>query len=545
MKKSDFSTGAKTTPISQIFLGNQARNIAGSAWLSALSPVQPIAPAGTPVRQYDIQPGANLNWQPGEQDGNGQFQILRQVADNWDMLRLVIETVKDRICNTPWEIRLKHTDPSEQKRSLKERNSEDPRVTALNTFFQCPDGFHSWAQWLRMSLEDMIVLDAATLYFQRDIQGKIAAIRPIDGATINRVITDQGFTPLPPATAYQQVLQGMPAINLTANDILYPMHNPRTGKRYGYGAVEQMLITISIGLRRQRFQLAYYTEGNMPEGLCFMPPSVPIDKVKEVQDWFDTMMAGDVGRRRRLQFLPGLGDGKASPNVIFPKEVLLKDEMDEWLFKIICYNLGVSPQNMVKQMNRASAQQSQENSEEEGLEPKLNWITGWINQIIQLYMGYDDIEFSYKTRQETDALKQAQIDDIYVQNGTITREEVRENLGRDKTNIPNMARPGVISPSGFIGVDQDAPDPATLMSGAGITGEEEQDTPPDPKAKPGKIAKSKRIIADPAYTNPALLGARSRFAANLGKIFGKQRDKAAHKAAELLGLSKSDSPEED
>jgi hypothetical protein len=36
-------------------------------------------------------------------------------------------------------------------------------------------------------------------------------------------------------------------------------------KRYGYSKVEQLIVTINIGLRRQMFQLNYYTDVNMPE----------------------------------------------------------------------------------------------------------------------------------------------------------------------------------------------------------------------------------------------------------------------------------------
>ncbi len=413
------------------------QDVQPSYWFSPLQPVRPTAPPGTRVRQWPYQPGTNIVWTPGSEDTPRiGFDILRAAADSWDLLRLAIETVKDRLCSVEWEVRLKKN-PDERKPQWQKRQAADQRIRPLEMFWARPDGEHNWSEWWRMALDDNFVLDATSIYLQRDLQGRIASAHCIDGATINRMITDQGFTPPPPQTAYQQVLYGLPAINLTTDDLVYAVRNPRTWKRYGYGPVEQCLVTIAIGLRRQKFQLNYYTEGTMPEGLIFMPAGVHVDKVKEVQDWFDTIMTGDLARRRRLQFLPNYGDAKDQrPNVVFPKEVLLKDEMDNWLWQIVAYAMGTSPLALQKMVNRASAQTSQEAAEEEGLEPKLQWMESVINEITQRKMGFDDLEVVPKSRREVDTLKQMQIHVGYVKEGVLRRNEVREDLGRDPDESP-------------------------------------------------------------------------------------------------------------
>jgi len=440
-KQSSFSNGL-AAPDGATYLNLPAIRATGGAqvveditpqqWFSPLQPVRPGAPAGTRVRQYSYAPGANVVWTPGSEDTPRiGFDILRACADSFDLLRLAIETVKDRLCAVEWEVRLK-TNPDERKPEWKKRQQADSRIKPLEAFWAFPDGEHSWEQWWRMALEDHFVLDAASVYMQRDVRGRIATVHAIDGATVNRVITDQGFTPPSPSVAYQQVLYGLPAINLTADDLIYAVRNPRSWKRYGYGPVEQCLVTISIGLRRQQFQLKYYTDGTMPEGLVFMPPGVHVDRVAEVQDWFDTMMAGDLARRRRLTFLPNYGDAKDQrPNVIFPKEVLLKDEMDNWLWQIVAYAIGTSPLALQKMVNRASAQTSQEAAEEEGLEPKLQWMESVVNNVVQRKMGFDDIEIVPKSRHEVDPVKQMEIHVGYIKEGVITRNEAREDLGRD------------------------------------------------------------------------------------------------------------------
>jgi len=436
-------------------------DIGNSYWFSANKPVTPVAGAGYRPRQNAFIPGANMLWTPGEDKGGVDFGMLRILADSWDMLRLVIETRKDQICSMPWEIRAKQV-PGETNADRKERSLKDPNIKQLQNFFNFPDGFHNWKTWLRMWFEDMLVLDAVALYKVRDEDGKIASVMPLDGATICRLLTDQGITPTAPDAAYQQIVYGSPACDLTTDDLLYAMRNERTHKRYGYSPVEQILVTIGIGLRKQMFLTNYYTDGNMPEALCFLPPSIPTDRIDEIQGWFDSVLAGDLTKRRRLTFLPGFGSGvqgqSVQPNIIFPKEVLLKDELDEWLMKIVCYAFSTSPQNMMKQMNRASAEQAASVAEEEGNEPAMVSVADVCNAIIHAAGMDEDYEFAWQERRDTDPVKAATVDNQLV-GKLYTVNEIREKRGDDPRPEANASKLGVFGPQGFVPLDTPPPTP--------------------------------------------------------------------------------------
>lgn len=430
------------------------RDISSDYWFGPLQPINPVAPSTYRPRQYGYAPGSNLIWQPRGENGTVSAETLVALSKSWDLLRIVIETQLDRLCSRKFEVRAKKSEKDKSNKDYKQRNLADPSVKALNNFLAYPDGHHPFATWLRMWLEDMIVLDAASLYLERDEKGRIASVHPIFGGTINRMLTDQGITPPAPYVAYQQVVYGSPACDFTTDDLIYFMRNEKTYQRYGFSPVEQILLTISIAIRRQTFQLDYYTAGNIPEGLCFLPDSVTINQVKEIQDWFDSIMAGDLARRRRIQFMPGYGDG-GKPNVVFPKEPLLKDEMDEWLARVACYSVGVSAQPFLKMMNRASAEQAQETSEIEGQEPWLQSIEAVLNLIIYK-MGFVDYEVVRQQAVELDVLKAAQSDNIIV--GKIeTTNEVRERRGLDPRPEKEADQLGVFSPqNGFIPLAADA-----------------------------------------------------------------------------------------
>lgn len=461
------------------------QDMAATYWFSALQPVTPIAPPDYRPRQRAFVPGENIIWTPGEDKGGIDFEMLRSLADSLDILRVVIETRKDQLANLGWEIRVKG-EYGESFKDKKQRNLEDPNVGKLNEFFNCPDGFHSWEQWLRMWIEDVLVLDGGALYLERDEKGRIASIVPLDGATIARMITDQGITPSPPDVAYQQIVYGAPACNLTTDDLIYLMRNERTHRRYGYSAVEQILVTIGIALRRQEFQLQYYTSGNIPEALCFLPPGLPIEKVAQIQGWFDTILAGDLAKRRRLTFLPGYGQGEsAHSNVLFPKEPLLKDDMDEWLARIVCFAFSITPQNLVKQMNRASSEMAAEVAKEEGLAPMMQFIAAVMNRILQKMGMGDGYEFAWRERRTVDIVKQAQADNLLL-GKVYTINETREVRGEDPREEPEANMLGTFTPNGFIplGViaNQKPDTPAGDKSPSG--GKQTQGKPSTPGTKP-------------------------------------------------------------
>src|SRR3546814_3010827 len=63
-------------------------------------------------------------------------------------------------------------------------------------------------------------------------------------------------------------------------------------------------MTINIGLRRQVFQLNFFTEGNMPSALIGVPETWTPDQIRTFQEWFDNILAGNLGERRKARFVP-------------------------------------------------------------------------------------------------------------------------------------------------------------------------------------------------------------------------------------------------
>jgi Putative phage tail protein len=213
-------------------LGAAARfvisGIAPDSWFGPLQPLPPQAPPDVKGRQFDYPFGANLNYTPRSTAAIG-FGELRALADALPLLRTVIETRKDQVSALGWTVR---------PRALHQSGAADARIPPILAFLARPDRRHSFADWLRMILEDLLVIDAATIYPRFNRVGALHALDIVDGATIFPLIGEDGRAPDAPDPAYQQVLHGIPAADFTCDELLYLPRNVRSHKLYGMSPVE-------------------------------------------------------------------------------------------------------------------------------------------------------------------------------------------------------------------------------------------------------------------------------------------------------------------
>ncbi len=424
----------------------------GADWFGPLEPMKPLAPPEVAGRQWDYPAGYNLTTiaRPYEPIS---FNMLRGLADGYDLLRLVIETRKDQIARLCWHIR---------KRDKKANQVLDAgRVDAITSFFRRPDGHHGFTDWLRLILEDLFVIDAPALYMQRDRGGRLKALLPLDGATIKPVIDDWGRTPQPysdggqviyPA-AYQQILKGYPAVDYTTTDLIYRPRNIRTNRVYGYGPVEQIVTTVNIALRRQIFLLDYFTEGNIPDSLIGVPENWTPDQIATYQKYWDVYFDGDLGRRRKAKFVPG----GVAKTFLQTKEPSLTGPFDEWLARVICFAFSISPQGLVQQVNRATAETQKEHSEEEGLLPVLGGVKGLIDDLIASEFDGPDLEFAWQSDPELDPAVQETILTGYMANGILTINEARTILGHAPLTESAADTPMTLTGTGYVALPDGSP----------------------------------------------------------------------------------------
>jgi hypothetical protein len=379
------------------------------------SPGYPLVPPERErVRVWDFPVGYNTIYTPRAYESIG-FAELRALAENHDITRLAIETRKDQIEKLDWTIRARR-----EHEPLPEASR---RIAELTEFWRKPDGERPFASWLRELLEDLLVLDAPCLEVRRSRAQDVVGLDIVDGATIKVLIDDTGRRPQPPAPAYEQVIHGRPWRLLTADELVYLPRNTRPHKAYGFSPCEQIVVTINIGLRRQMMQLQHFTDGNVPPGLLNAPDGWNAEQIRQFQEWFDSILAGNTANRTRLIWAPTGAKYQAF------KEAPYKDEFDEWLARIVCYAFSLPPTAFTPQVNRATAQSAQETALEEGLAPLTGWVKRLIDGVIQDRMGSSDLEFVWSDVRPANAKDLATILDTYVKDGIYSLNEARSVLG--------------------------------------------------------------------------------------------------------------------
>lgn len=385
------------------------------AWFGPGQPLAPAAQDRTEGRAFDFPVATNLRLRPRNTELN-PFSQMRALADGYDLLRIVLETRKDQIKSFDWEVVPSDEDADEKQYA--------EQIKAVSTFLEMPDGEHAWDDWLSIFVEDLLVIDAVAVYPLLNRGGKVMALELLDAATITRKIDERGRTPRPPDPAYQQILHGIPANDLTSDQLVYLMRNPRSDRLYGFSPVEQIIMTVNIALRRQMSQLEFYTTGNVPEAIAQVPDNWTPKQIADFQLMWDALNEGNTAQRRKMRFVPKL-DG-----IVFPKDAVLKDEYDEWLARIVCFAFSIPPTSFVRQQNRATAEQAADSAKEEGLRPLMSWIERKMNFLIAKHLGFPEVCFKWKMENVIDPLKQAQVDKIYAVDAKImTPAEVRTRLG--------------------------------------------------------------------------------------------------------------------
>jgi len=518
---------AKTTPIEPGVIARVVQGIRYTVtgktpdWFGPQQPIAPAAQEQAAGRQFDYPVAFNTRFTPRSEEAIS-FPQMRALADGYDLLRLVIETRKDQMAKLQWVIT-----PRDKTVSA----DGDQRIKMLSEFFRYPDKEHDWQTWLRMALEDLLVIDAPTLYPRMTKGGTPYAFEPMDGATIKRVLDQTGRTPLPPDPAYQQVLKGVPAVDYTRDQLVYRPRNQRTSRVYGYSPVEQVIMTVNIAIRRQIHQLQFYTEGNVPEMLFGVPETWNPDQILQFQNYFDSLMVGDTAQRRHAKFVPG------GIKPMLTKESALKDEYDEWLARVVCYAFSVSPTPFIKQVNRATAASAQEAALQEGLAPIMSYVKDMIDYLIAKYFGFSDLEFTFSEEEAIDPLIQAQVNDLKVRNGTMTINEARDDGGMDPIDGGDV--PMIYTGTGPVMLKDvlNPPDPPPVV----VAPSEVQGKPVDKPVDASKLAKSARRLRKIDRNRPLARHNVQRLGKLIKAVFARDAKNAADQIGAALGeLGKAD-----
>lgn len=430
-------------------IGRFVRRVASgmsAMWQTAFGPGTPLSPRqpeGEPPRQWDYIPGYNIAYIPRTFELYS-FDMLRQLSRNFDLLRTIINARIDQIKGLEWDIVLSDENDTADY-------SDDIKI--VSKFFEKPDRMHDFDVWLGMVAEDQLVIDALTIFKRRTRNGSLYALEPVDGATIKVLIDEYGRVPEPPEPAYLQIIKGTPWVKLSREDLIYKPERKRTDSAYGFSRVEGIMLRINLALRKEMWELQYFTEGNIPEAFGKLPESWTAEQIKQFQDYWDAFFENNTANRRKMKWLPG-GTGTGVEKI---QQEMFPIEFDEYIARVVCAAFGVSPIPFVRMMNRATAAIQAMSQTDTAFEPMKQFYQSIFTNVIQQDLGFPWLKFAWVSEGRESELEKAQIEQIYVATGIKTKNEVRADLGLDPLPEPEPepALVGGMQPPGGNGSSQD------------------------------------------------------------------------------------------
>ena len=513
-----------------------------NTWMSPLQPLEPMAPPEVKGRQFDYQVGLNTRYIPRSTELVG-FAKLRALAENCGILRTVIERQKDLIEAFDWQIKPREETPGKRPAETKYKG-EIEKITA---FMRKPDQAFDWSQWLRAVLEDLFVIDAVTLYRRPTFDGSgLWGLERIAGDTITVLVDAGGRTPQAPSPAYQQALKGIPASDFTTEELIYYPRSPRNNRLYGNPPVQQIIREVETAIERVRSQKAFFSEGNLVDGMFSGPKEWSIDQIKAWQSYWDDQFLGNVENRRHGIWVP---NGTTFEAIKPPP---LKDDFDEWLARIICFAFSTSPQPFIKQVSRGNQESQQQVAEDGGIASYMQFIKRLVDKVIAEDFNAPQLEFSWSTDKEFDPLIQAQINDIGLKNGSKVLNEVRDAAGDDPYPPEIGDVPLVITATGGVTVESiitPPPPPEPVSAPApGVEG-----APPAssggvaaggvvaPKPKEPAAPLKKAETPAPGVDTPRMIKARAATKKAVHKVFtAMARDVSEQVRRKALMMGKAD-----
>lgn len=283
-------------------------------------------------------------------------------------------------------------------------------------------------QFIMAFIYDLLVLDAVAVKPYFDANGDVKKIELIDPAYISIKVDSRGQIPDAPQVAYQFENTSANIIkDYSTEDLLYIKMNAQSDTPYGTSLVEKSLKTIMSLAKRREYQDAYYTEGNMPENIMSVHEKMSPKQLLEFQHYFNTFFSGKnlTAKKHKLKLIPH--DWK----LIQAKQPEIKSDMDDSLKREICAIFNVPAGALVSDTNKATAESNRKQAAANGSDAYITFIEKMITLLINLYIGYPDMKFSFIQEDSIDPLQQNQS----LQLATGGAPFMRVNEAREKSGL--------------------------------------------------------------------------------------------------------------
>lgn len=476
---------------------------------SPINPLQPGTQRAEP-RAYEYPVAYNL---PGFGDRLVPWKVLRDAADMIPLFRRCIEIRKAEVATLDWDVtisakaveRAQRQDPgtarSDVEKAMRER--VDPHIGRLVDFWEQPDprNGHDFIAWASKLLEEYFVLDAISIYPRLRRNGDMYGFEILDGTTIKPLLDVDGFRPLPPQPAFQQILYGFPRGEFVADGapdpdsgrlpgaypadrLVYKVHNVRSWTPYGFSAVEQALYDGELYIRRMGWLKAEYTDGVMPsgwllagEGQAEWSPQM----LREYGTAFNDYLAGASQARQRFQILPFGMKPQEAPDL----NERYRPDYDLHLIKLVAshFDTTIAELGFTETHGLGSTgwhEGQADVQDRKATQPTLRRLQALCTAMMRTFLGAPpELEFRILGLESEDEEAADEVANRRIGSARMTLNEDRDRTGLPRYNFDEADMPMLVTQRGIVfieGASKQAP-AGTMVGPAQAIPEGGQTTP--------------------------------------------------------------------
>jgi phage portal protein BeeE len=363
-------------------------------------------------------------------------------------VRAAINIRRDQIASADWDIVPYEKEGRENKRLAKRiRNMLDSPNAKL-------DSFHSFAQEL---IEDIMVLDAGVCEKVRYPDGELAELWPTPGEFIAIDPRWDGSRPIP---RYYYIPDGQVRETFSNENMLYMMANPRTISAVGISPIEVLKLVIDSEAQAMDYNRRQVM-GAAPNGALNIGETALGSDVEKTRSYWDSNILG--------QSTMAIIGGYKAPSFMRFNDSNKEMQFREWqdlLLRCIAVVFGLAPMDLgiTFDVNRASAEQQADNTNDRGLRPLLDLFQRYITREIvwdESYGGRENnLAFKFVSLDLNETEQKANINKVAVGSTpwkTVNEARVtdgRQPIGKldDESNIFNHIL--ALTPKGLLDITE-------------------------------------------------------------------------------------------
>jgi hypothetical protein len=365
--------------------------------------------------------------------------------------RRAINCIKDRIAGMRWRIQPR------PGYSLEAIPDGPARVRILTDNFDAPNPDDSFRSFAEQVLEDILVGGFGAIEVQRNpgwseiptsrnsgetwgtpVQSQNPnplLLWPVDGASIRINLEWDGS---PKSQRYMQVVdQAGPdsQIKLDDDELIYIRLNPRTHTPFGLGRLEVAFETINafLGAHRYASRLASNT---VVQYALWLQDLTPEHHERLIRWWQDEIEG--TGKVPILSV-------ESKPEVLRfggGTDADLRLQWQEFLLRVVASAFDLPPfyLGVERDVNRSTAEEYGDLAFRQAIVPTARLLAESLTRdAIQKKLGWNDLELAFAELDTTDPLEEAQIQQILLQNGVLTVNEVRRMRGLGELESPQSS----------------------------------------------------------------------------------------------------------